>query len=167
MSGMLTLMPEGLCPWSALDKAAQWRQQFPRVFPPSIPRPQRLSLYSLQALLCNGHSQACRLAKGSLYTWSQSTPNSIILESGSRVASAKRLFTWAQTPQCYFASLGVFIMSVKGGQVFLLKRGWWTWLLFHAECLFGRFLTELTTDCVDTVYSIYCHGLAPSTLFFR
>lgn len=129
MSGMLTLMPEGLCPWSAPDKAAQWRQQFPRVFPPSIARPQRLSLYSLQALLCNGHSQACRLAKGSLYTWSQSTPNSIILESGSRVASAKRLFTWAQTPQCYFASLGVFIMSVKGGQGFCSK-----WVGEHGFC---------------------------------
>lgn len=49
MSGMLTLMPKGLCPCSAPDKAAQWRQQFPRVFPPSIPRPPRRSfiLYRL------------------------------------------------------------------------------------------------------------------------
>lgn len=29
-------------------------------------------------------------------------------------------------------------------------------------CLFGRFLTELTTVCVDTVYLIYCHRLALS-----
>lgn len=49
MSGMLALMPEGLCPCSAPDKAAQWRPQFPRVSPPSVPRPPRRSfiLYRL------------------------------------------------------------------------------------------------------------------------
>lgn len=63
---------------------------------------------------------ACRSAKGGLYTWSQSTPNSIILERVSCVSSTERLFTCAE-PRCYFASPSVFIMmalfclSVGGG----------------------------------------------------
>lgn len=52
---------------------------------------------------------ACRSAKGGLYTWSQSTPNSIILERVSCVSSTERLFTCAE-PRCYFASPSVFIM---------------------------------------------------------
>lgn len=52
---------------------------------------------------------ACRSAKGGLYAWSQSTPNSIILERVSCVSSAQRLFTCAE-PRCYFASPSVFIM---------------------------------------------------------
>lgn len=52
---------------------------------------------------------ACRSAKGGLYTWSQSTPNSIILERVSCVSSTKRLFTCAE-PRCCFASCSVFIM---------------------------------------------------------
>lgn len=52
---------------------------------------------------------ACRSAKGGLYIWSQSTPNSIILERVSCVSSTERLFTCAE-PRCYFASPSVFIM---------------------------------------------------------
>lgn len=52
---------------------------------------------------------ACRSAKGGLYTWSQSTPNSIILERVSCVSNTERLFTCAE-PRCYFASPSVFIM---------------------------------------------------------
>lgn len=64
---------------------------------------------------------ACRSAKGGLYIWSQSTPNSIILERVSCVSSTERLFTCAE-PRCYFASPSVFIMMalfclLVGGEV--------------------------------------------------
>lgn len=52
---------------------------------------------------------ACRWAKGGLYAWPQSTPNSIILERVSCVSSSERLFTCAE-PRCYFASPSVFII---------------------------------------------------------
>lgn len=68
---------------------------------------------SLQASFISSVMQqpwpACRSAEGGLYAWSQSTPNSIMLEGVSCVSSAQRLFTCAE-PHCYFASPSVFIM---------------------------------------------------------
>lgn len=68
---------------------------------------------SLQASFISSVMQqprpACRSAEGGLYAWSQSTPNSIMLEGVSCVSSAQRLFTCAE-PRCYFASPSVFIM---------------------------------------------------------
>lgn len=79
---------------------------------------------SLQASFISSVMQqpwpACRSAEGGLYAWSQSTPNSIMLEGVSCVSSAQRLFTCAE-PRCYFASPSVFIMMA----LFCLFWGRW------------------------------------------
>lgn len=96
---------QGLCLFAAPDKAAEQRQ-LPRVY-------LLLSSRALSAFFISSVMQqpwpACRLAKGGFYAWSQSTPNSIILERASCVSSSERLFTCAE-PRCYFASPSVFIM---------------------------------------------------------
>lgn len=115
---------------------------------------------------------ACRSAKGGLYTWSQSTPNSIILERMSCVSSTERLFTCAE-PRCYFASPSVFIMMalfcllVGGGYkhaicLILCHLALWVFrVLFHEEtiCLSSAFTSlhvlEVQTSFLQQFFSHY------------
>lgn len=105
MLGMPTLMPRGS---SCLrPQTKQQNRGSSHVSASSSPS------WGLQASFISSVMQqpwpACRSAKGGLYAWSQSTPNSIILERVSCVSSTERLFTCAE-PRCYFASPSVFIM---------------------------------------------------------
>lgn len=88
----------------APDKAAG-QGQFPCVSHLTSQGPQASFISSVMQQSWS----ACRSAKGGLYAWSQSTPNSIILERVSCVSSTERLFTCTE-PRCYFASPTVFIM---------------------------------------------------------
>lgn len=101
---------------------------------------------------------ACRSAKGGLYAWSQSTPNSIILERVSCVSSTERLFTCAE-PRCYFASPSVFIMMA----LCLLVGGGYE----HAIAWSSVILPYVFSMFCVTSGQCVCLQLSPRSLFWK
>lgn len=118
MSGMPTLMPRGPGWLAGGPRQSSRTEAVPTCRPPPL-HPCRPPLL---ALLCNSRGPACRSAEGGLYAWSQSTPNSIMLEGVSCVSSAQRLFTCAE-PRGYFASPSVFIMMALFLSFFFFRAG--------------------------------------------
>lgn len=143
MLGMPTLMPRG----SARSRPQTKQQNRGSSHVSASSSPSQALQASFISSVMQQPWPACRSAKGGLYTWSQSTPNSIILERVSCVSSTERLFTCAE-PRCYFASPSVFIMMalfclfVGGGYEHV--NAWSSVILPH---VFSVFLFHEQTMC--------------------